>query len=66
MQFNTAYLKTLGRYGISPEDVARAGCYAYNLAAWRIRGHLIRDQGDIWTRRQIIIPEHPITISYTS
>ncbi len=50
MQFNTAYLKTLGRYGILPEDVARAGCYAYDLAAWRIRGHLTRDQGDIWTR----------------
>jgi len=24
MQFNTAYLKTLGKYGISPEDVAAA------------------------------------------
>ena len=50
MQFNTAYLKTLGRYGISPEDVARAGCYAYDLAAWRIHGHLTKDSGDIWTR----------------
>jgi len=44
MQFNTAYLKTLGRYGISPEDVASSsGCYAYELAAWRIHGHLLMD-----------------------
>ena len=50
MQFNTAYLKTLGKYGISPEDVASDGCYAYDLAAWRIHGHLTKDPGDIWTR----------------
>lgn len=50
MQFNTSYLKTLGRYGISPADVANGGCYPYDLAAWRIRGHLTKDQGDIWTR----------------
>ena len=50
MQFNTAYLNTLRKYGISPADVASVGCYAYDLAAWRIRGHLTRDQGDIWTR----------------
>ncbi|MDR8093087.1 muramidase [Burkholderia gladioli] len=50
LQFNTAYLATLARYGITPDDVAQAGCYPYDLAAWRIRGHLLRDQGDIWTR----------------
>lgn len=50
MQFNTAYLKTLRRYGISPDDVASGGCYAYDLAAWRIHGHLTKDLGDIWTR----------------
>jgi hypothetical protein len=50
MQFNTAYLKTLRKYGISADDVASAGCYAYDLAAWRIRGHLTQDSGDIWTR----------------
>jgi hypothetical protein len=50
MQFNTAYLNTLGRYGISAEDVASGGCYAYDLAAWRIHGHLTKDPGDIWTR----------------
>ncbi len=50
LQFNTAYLKTLGRYGISAEDVANGGCYAYDLAAWRIHGHLSKDPGDIWTR----------------
>ncbi|BDU23187.1 hypothetical protein DYGSA30_46440 [Dyella sp. GSA-30] len=24
--------------------------YAYQLAAWRLRGHLHEDRGDIWTR----------------
>jgi len=50
MQFNTAYLKTLGKYGISSDDVAKSGCYAYDLAAWRIHGHISKDSGDIWTR----------------
>ncbi len=50
MQFNTAYLKDLSQYGITADHVARAGCYAYDLAAWRIRQHIKNDKGDIWTR----------------
>lgn len=50
MQFNTAYLSTLARYGITADDVAAAGCYPYDLAAWRIGGHLRHDTGDMWTR----------------
>jgi hypothetical protein len=51
MQFNTGYLKTLtAQYGITADDVATSGCYAYDLAAWRIHGHLTKDTGDIWTR----------------
>jgi len=50
LQFNTAYLKTLKQYGITADDVAKSGCYAYDLAGWRIRGHLIKDTGDLWTR----------------
>jgi hypothetical protein len=50
LQFNTTYLKTLKKYGIIADDVAKSGCYAYDLAAWRIRGHLIKDSGDLWTR----------------
>ena len=51
MQFNTSYINTLTtKYGITAEHVANAGCYPYDLAAWRIHGHLIKDQGDIWTR----------------
>jgi hypothetical protein len=51
MQFNTGYLKSLtAQYGITANDVAAAGCYAYDLAAWRIHGHLTNDTGDIWTR----------------
>ncbi len=50
MQFNTRYLAELSRYGITAADVAQAGCYSYELAAWRLRGHLRNDQGDWWTR----------------
>lgn len=51
MQFNTAYLKELRVYGITPGDVAAAGCYAFDLAAWRIGYHIRHDKaGDIWTR----------------
>ena len=51
MQFNTGYLKTLtAQYGITADDVAASGCYAYDLAAWRIHGHLTNDTGDMWTR----------------
>jgi hypothetical protein len=50
MQFNTSYLSDLARYGITANDVAAAGCYAFDLAAWRIRGHLKNDKGDLWTK----------------
>jgi hypothetical protein len=50
MQFNTSYLAELRKYGITTSHVAQAGCYAYNLAVWRLRGHLRKDKGDIWTR----------------
>ncbi|MBP9900706.1 MAG: transglycosylase SLT domain-containing protein [Verrucomicrobia bacterium] len=50
MQFNTAYLRELERYGITANDVATAGCYSFDLAAWRLRMHLRNDKGDIWTR----------------
>ena len=50
MQFNTSYLRDLRRYGITEKDVTAAGCYPYDLAAWRLRGHIKNDAGDIWTR----------------
>lgn len=51
MQFNTAYLRSLERYGITPEAVAQPGCYSYYLAAWRIKRHIVYDKnGDIWTK----------------
>lgn len=50
MQFNTAYLKELRVYGITAVDVAASGCYSFDLAAWRLRSHLLHDTGDIWTR----------------
>jgi len=50
MQFNTSYLRDLSKYGITADHVARAGCYAYDLAAWRVRIHIKNDKGDIWTK----------------
>ncbi len=50
MQFNTAYIRTLARYGIGTGDVLKAGCFSYDLAAWRLRGHIKNDRGDVWTR----------------
>lgn len=50
LQFNTAYLRDLARYGITARDVAAAGCYPFDLAAWRLRLHIRQDRGDLWTR----------------
>jgi len=50
MQFNTGYLSDLAKYGISANDVAAAGCYSFDLAAWRLRQHIKHDKGDLWTR----------------
>lgn len=50
MQFNTAYLAELAKHGIRPQDVSQAGCYPFDLAAWRLRGHLLKDKGDMWTK----------------
>jgi hypothetical protein len=50
MQFNTDYLKTLAPYGITPAAVAADNCYPYQLAAWRLRNHIVDDNGDLWTR----------------
>jgi hypothetical protein len=51
MQFNTRYLAELeSKYGITANDAALPGCYPYDLAAWRIRGHLMKDSGDIWKK----------------
>ncbi|WP_199754668.1 conjugal transfer protein TrbN [Pseudoduganella lurida] len=50
MQFNTRYIRSLSRYGITEADVADTGCYPFHLAAWRLRRHLMQDSGDFWTR----------------
>jgi hypothetical protein len=50
MQFNSIYIGTLAHYGITAADVAAAGCYSYDLAAWRLRHHITKDEGDLWTR----------------
>jgi hypothetical protein len=50
LQFNTNYLRELAQYGIAPSHVASAGCYSFDLAAWRLRKHIKNDKGDLWTR----------------
>jgi len=50
MQFNTSYISDLARYGITANDVAVTGCYAFDLAAWRLRRHITTDAGDLWTK----------------
>jgi len=50
LQFNTGYLVELNKYGITARDVEKGGCYSFDLAAWRIRGHILNDKGDLWTR----------------
>jgi hypothetical protein len=50
MQFNSVYLHDLQKYGISPAHVAANGCYPYDLAAWRLRQHLLRGTGSVWVR----------------
>ena len=61
MQFNTVYLQDLSKYGITAEHVANAGCYSYDLAAWRVRQHIKNDKGDIWTK---VANYHSRTPSY--
>jgi len=50
MQFNTSYLSDLARFGIAADDVAAGGCYSFDLAGWRLRQHMQKDVGDLWTR----------------
>ena len=50
MQFNSAYLSELKKHGISPVYVAAKCCYPYDLAAWRLRKHLLYDTGNLWAR----------------
>lgn len=50
MQFNTAYLKSLEKFGITPDHVAGKGCFPYKLASWRIKKHITEDEGDLWTK----------------
>ncbi|WP_235584098.1 hypothetical protein [Pseudomonas aeruginosa] len=49
LQFNTAYLGDLAKYGITAQDVAAAGCYPYDLAV--ARAHSQRQGRSVDTRR---------------
>lgn len=40
MQFNSAYLKTLKKYGVTEEAVQSNSCYPFHLAAWRLKQHI--------------------------
>lgn len=50
LQFNTAYLRELRKFGIEPRHAASEGCFPFKLAAWRLRMHIRDDKGEFWTR----------------
>ena len=50
LQFNTAYLASLRKFGITPRAVEGKTCYPWFLAAWRIHDQLVEDRGGFWTR----------------
>ena len=52
LQFNTSYVKTLSKYGITYKSVEghNNSCYPYYLAAWRIKQHINNDNGDIYQK----------------
>ena len=50
LQFNTAYLASLRKFGITPGAVEGKTCYPWFLAAWRIHDQLVEDRGGFWTR----------------
>ena len=51
MQFNTSFLSSLTKYGITHDDVLGKDCYSFDLAAWRIAGHIKNDKSnDLWSR----------------
>lgn len=52
LQFNTSYIKTLSKYGITYKSVEGHdnSCYPYHLAAWRIKQHINNDNGDIYQK----------------
>ena len=50
LQFNTDYLASLRRFGITPRAVEGKTCYPWFLAAWRIHNQLVEDRGGFWTR----------------
>jgi hypothetical protein len=46
-QVNRANLRELSCYGITANDVARAGRYSFEPAAWRLRKRFRRDNGSL-------------------
>ena len=61
LQFNTAYLASLRRFGITPRAVEGKTCYPWFLAAWRIHDQLVEDRGGFWTR---VARYHSATLRY--
>lgn len=51
MQFNTTYLNSLSKYGITLNHVLDDSCYSFYLAAWRIAKHISDDKNDdVWEK----------------
>ena len=61
LQFTTAYLASLRRFGITPRAVEGNTCYSWFLAAWRIHNQLVDEHGGFWTR---VVRYHSATPRY--
>jgi hypothetical protein len=50
MQWNSKTLTDYRMYGITAKHVSTDGCYALDLAAHKIAGHLAESRGSFWER----------------
>ena len=59
MQWNSKTLTDYRTYGITARHVSHDGCYALDLAAYKIAGHLAEPSGTFWERAAIYHSRSP-------
>lgn len=59
MQWNSKTLTDYRMYGITAKHVTKDGCYALDLAAHKIAGHLAEAKGTFWERAAIYHSRSP-------
>lgn len=50
LQFNSAYINTLPNVSFKDVEGLNNDCYPYDLAAWRIRQHIKKDNGTLYQK----------------